>query len=286
MTEENKNTSGTPDPNQKGLPEGVTVANTGGGKRGDGAPSAPVVSNEPPSKPDDAPADKAPDTTAPDDTKPDTTEDKAPETKEDKPAEYGEYGDARDGIVGILKEAGIPVEESDAIFREAVEQNDPTKINVKALEEKLGKAKADLVLMAATAFYKESMGNAETTVKAVYEEVGGQANFEKVAVWARKQAETNPEFAKTLDGYNKMFDMENPAIARMAAKALKDSYEAASGNSSLAVTQVAGDGVGYTSGEAGISRADYISGLKQAYAKGDAAEVERLNNLRKSTTRK
>ena len=36
------------DPNQKGLPEGVTPADTGEGNRGDGAPKAPVINNAPP----------------------------------------------------------------------------------------------------------------------------------------------------------------------------------------------------------------------------------------------
>ena len=298
-TETQTNTEVEVDPNQKGLPEGVTPADTGEGNRGDGAPKAPVVNNAPPPKEPTAEEkakqeadDKAAkekeeaDKRAADEA--DAEAKKKDEQDDEIGTEYPDYGDANaNAVVNILKEANIPVAEAHELFKDAVETGDFSKVNVATLTEKLGKAKADLVMLGVQTYYNTFTQNTKDTVDAVYKEVGGEANYTKVLQWARTKAAKDPAFAKQCEGYNQMFDL-NKTAALMAAKELVHAYEQDSGNSSLTRKQVHGDAAVTTSASDGgyIGRADYLTQLKEAYAKNDTHEINRLRTLRKASMTK
>ena len=299
MTTENTNTE-TPqdDPNAKGLPPGVTPADTGEGNRGEGAPKAPVVNNAPAPKEQTteekakiAEAEAA-DKAAKEKEEKEAADKKAAEEAEKKKTEtpetlteYPEYEDANaNAVVAILKEANIPAQEAHDLFKDAVETGDFTKINMATLTEKLGKAKADLVLLGVQSYYNTFTANTKETVSAVYEAVGGEANYAKVQAWARAKSAKDPAFAAQVDGFNQMFDL-NKTAALIAARELVALYEKDGGNSSLTKKQVHGDKASTTSqSDAGyISKADYNVQIKAAYEKNDVHEIQRLRNLRQAS---
>lgn len=271
------------DPNTKGLPEGVTVGDTGGGNRGDGAPAAPEISNTPPPKKEEV-ADPAKVEDAKVEDKP-KVEDEKTETAVDLPTEYIDYGDANaNAVVDILKEAKIPAQEAFMMFKEAADTGDMSKINVSALTEKLGKAKADLVLLGVQTYYATHMAGVKEIIDTVYGEAGGEANYAKVVQWARQKADKDPAFQKQVDKFNQMIDL-NSTAAGFAAKELVSLYEKDPGNSSLSKNQMHGDKAATnpdTKGEY-ISRSDYNVQIKAAYDKNDTHEINRLRNLRKAS---
>lgn len=270
------------DPNAKGLPEGVSVADAGGGNRADGAPVAPEISNTPPPKKEEVadPAKAEENKEAPK-----VEEEKAKTEEAELPTEYPDYGDANaNAVVDILKEAKIPASEAYMMFKEAADTGDFSKIDLANLTAKLGKAKADLVLLGVQTYYTKEMAVAQETVSAVYAETGGEANYAKVVQWARAKADKDPAFQKQVDGFNQMFDLNSTAAA-MAAKSLVSLYEADAGNSSLTRTQVRGDSA-HTNAEATgefISRADYNVAIKAAHNKNDNHEINRLRALRRQS---
>ena len=290
MTQETETTE--TNPNDAGLPPGVAANNTDGGNRGDGAPSAPVVNNAPPAKvetPEEKAAAAAKVAEAEAAANKETTDNKTKEEteKKDAPAdelgtEYMDYGDENaNAVVAMLKEANVPVAEAHELFKEAVESGDFSKIDISKLTEKLGAAKATLVLNGVKTFYNTSTANTKETVTAAYEAVGGEANYKKVQEWARSVAAKDPKFEAEMVGLNQMFDL-NKTAAVMAAKQLVAMYEKDGGNSSLSRKQVHGDRAVTTNDSTGehLGRADYLEKMKVAQAKNDTHEIARLRAQR------
>lgn len=288
MTTETTTTEGNP--NDKGLPPGVPASVTDGGNRGDGAPSAPEVRNTPPAKEptqEEKDAAKANEATAEQPTDNDkaekeTTAEVDTEDAEEELTEYPSYGDPRaDAVVDILREAKFPVAEANALFKEAIETGDFSKVDVAKLTEKLGKAKTDLVMLGVQAYYNDTAAKTKEIVNAAYDAVGGEANYKKVQAWARQKAEKDSAFKAEVENLNKMFDL-NKTAATMAASKLAELYEQDSANSSLMRKQVHGDRAVSTPGAQGeyLGRADYLEQMKIAQAKNDTHEINRLRALR------
>lgn len=295
MTTETQITEGNQtDPNAKGLPPGVTVEQTGEtGNRGDGAPKAPEVNNAPPPKEQTAEekASEAAKTAEAQEAEKKAAEDKAEEDAEKETAEvevlqeYPDYGDANaNAVVSMLQEAKVTAVEAHELFKDAIATGDFTKINMATLTEKLGKGKADLVLLGVQTYYNTTTAAVKDTVTAVHTEVGGEANYGKIQAWARAKAAKDTGFATQVEGLNAMFDL-NKTAALMAARELRALYEKDSGNSSLTTKQVHGDSAATTanSGEGYISRGDYLEQLKKAHEKNDTHEINRLRSQRQSS---
>lgn len=284
----------TPNPEDKGLPPGITTAVTGDDKRGDGAPNAPVINNAPPAK-EQTPEEKALAVKAAEEAAAKTAKDEADKKVLDDAeaakkaeealaaeSEYMDYGDANaNAVVDILREAKIPVQEAHELFKEAVETGDFSKIDAAKLTEKLGKAKADLVLLGVKTYYESATQATKKTVDAVHTEVGGKANYDKVQNWARALSDKDPAFAAKMEGLNAMFDL-NTTAAVMAAKELVALYNKDGNNSSLTTKQVNADKAFTTddSGSEYLSRNDYLAKMKEANAKNDQHEINRLRAQR------
>lgn len=291
-TETTETNEVVPNPADKGLPAGITASMTDGGdNRGEGAPKAPVVNNAPPVKeqtPEEkaaaaakvAEAEAAAKKVADDKAKEEA--EKAKETPAEEGTEYMDYGDDNaNAVVTILKEANIPVMEANELFKEAIESGDFSKIDVAKLTEKLGAAKATLVLNGVKTYYNTATANTKETVTAAYDAVGGEANYKKVQAWARSQADKDPAFRAHMESLNSMFDL-NKTAAVMAARELVSLYEKDSGNSSLTRKQVHGERAVTTPDSQGefLSRNDYLAQVKEAHAKNDQHAVARLRAQR------
>jgi hypothetical protein len=236
---------------------------------------APAVE---PAKADPAPeSDKQPE---PDKTPEPTKTDPTPEPIED----YPEYDDANaNAVVAVLKEAGVTAQESHEAFEEAVKTGDFSKAKMDTLVAKLGAEKANLVMLGVKAYYDAQTGPVKESVQLVYAEVGGDQNWQKIATWARTKADADPAFAKDVEAYNQMLDL-NKTAAAIAARELMAKYNADPRNSSLVKTQIMGDKAASTSGGLEyISRADYIEQLKEAELKRDTVAIQHLNARRKAS---
>lgn len=285
-TDTQTNETQTPDPNAKGLPEGVSPADTGEGDRGAGAPKAPVVNNAPP------PKEQTPEEKAKEEAELKAKEAEAAKAAEDKPeddtkeeealTDYPDYGDpAADAVVGLFKEAKITVAEANELLAEAIETGDFSKVDLAKLTEKLGKDKAQLVMIGVQQYYNNVTAGVKEVTTAVYESVGGQANYEKVQAWAKAKASKDAAFKSQMEGLNAMFDL-NKTAALMAAKELVTLYEADSGNSSLQKKQIRGDAAVSTANSPTdyISRKDYNKQIKQAYDDNDGHKIASLRARR------
>lgn len=281
-----------------GAPEGVTNRDISDGHSHQGPKAPPEPSNQPPVKEPtaeekeatakaeaDAAAKAAKDAADKEAADKAAADEKAKEIEESKKA-YPTYGDeTADAVIDMLKESNITPAEADDIFREAVENHTLEGIDWSKLEEKMGKAKANLVKTGVTDYYNRMNEGVKKVTDAVFSVVGSKENFATVAKWAQAKEATDEGFKKELDSYRKMLDSNNPTTAKLAADALLKAYNADPKNSSLDVRRVDGDRAPTDSGFVPLSRADYIKGLHEAQAKNDHAAVKLLNDRRTATIR-
>lgn len=282
-----------------GVPEGVTAADLNDGEGTAGAPKAPVVSNEPPAKQEtaeekaarektekEAADKKAADDKATADAEAKKKADEEEAAKEGK-KEYAVYGDeSADSAIALLKEAGVAPEEADKYFSKAIESGKLEDIDVKGLTEKVGKEKANLILLGVKDYHTRVTATVTKVVEEVYKVTGGKDQFDALAKWAQEREKTDGAFGTQLNEFRTMLD-GTPTQARLAAQELVKLYNADPKTKSLNVTITHGDST-YSSGLdlQYINRADYVSALKVAEDKRDTAEVARLNARRKASVQR
>jgi len=196
----------------------------------------------------------------------------AEEEAEDKPLDtdvWGSTGDeVGDSVLTLLQNSGLTTEDAKAMLYDAVLDGDVTKIDRAALEAKVGKDKANLILAGTENFITRSKAKAETIVKDVHTTVGGKDNWDAVTTWAKAniaEAELS-EYADLID--------QGGAKARFAAQELVARYNGDSNNTTLqqGTVEITGDAKAAPSGEK-LTKAQYVERLEQAYAKG-ATEAE------------
>lgn len=297
MTTDTPTTEVVVDPAAKGLNPGVPAdALDDGQQRTAGAPVPPVVSNEPPPKTKEqldaekakiADADAAAAKAADDAKKPPENKDEKKDDKaEDEPLkDYPDYKDeAANSAVKLLVDAGITIQEADALFRPAVEADDLSKVDVAKLTEKVGKDKATLIMIGLKDFYGRQQAETKKSLSVIYDAVGGEANWALVKAWSVGKSKTDPAHATKVAELNAMFDL-NPTAAGIAAKEIRGLYEADPGNKSLQIKMVEGDKTGSSVGvgEKPMTRTEYVAALEAANNKGDHAEMQRLRSVRKAT---
>ena len=263
--------------------QGATAKDLNPAETGEGPAGPPPESNKPPAeekpKADEKPEDDKPkadegDQETSDDQK--TGEEDNPDDKgDDTPLDtdvWGTTGDkVGDSALTLLQNAGVTVDEAKSFMFDAVKAGDPSKIDEKALVEKVGENKANLILAGVRDFISRSAAKAQTILNEVHTAVGGKDNWDAVTTWANKAV---PE--GDMQDYIRMIDAGG-AQARFAAKELSDRYNADSNNTSLnANAEVPADGAADTKGRA-ISKAEYVDELAKLYDSGrytPAAEAE------------
>lgn len=262
--------------------EGVEDADLSEGQGQGGAPNPPKPS-EPPEKdgPDEKPAEAA---EKPEDGDKSAEGDKpAEDAKGDPDASEGdewiEVGDeAADNAISVLREGGMKAAEARELFAEAMETGDPTKVDREALEKKLGKARANLVMLGVTDYMNRENARVQATVQTVHEVMEGQDNWNSVREWAKGKASKDGEFSKTVTELREALD-KGGVVAKLAAQEFRRMYEADPKNSSLNEAMVRPDGTGKDT-DTGITKVEYVERLKAAHRKGDAAEIQKIERLR------
>ena len=212
----------------------------------------------------------------------DAPSDDNPEDNSDEPeaAEYEQYDDPRlAACVDILQTANVTVDESNAIFKEAVESGDLSKVDVKALSEKLGDTQATLLMGALSDYFNTTMAAQMSTVKSIKDAFGGDDGWKSVKEWADK-ARAAGNFTEELDAITSLFDKGGKA-AMMGVDKLKELYSA-DPNTKETPDLTRGDGSGSATGVANpiTSVKEYFELLDAAHMKGDKAEIDRINARR------
>lgn len=203
-----------------------------------------------------------------DTTKPEPEQDAEPKADA---LEYGEYENpALRQAVNLLKEAKIPVEETNAIFKEAVDSGDLSKINRSVLEAKLGKDKAEMVLVLAESYYKENFTKFKEAEKAAHEQVGGAETFKAMQEWVKQQ--TDPSVLSEIAEIRALMNTNKPKAIKAAIKEWYDLYKADPKTTTKA-NLVEGDKAPSSSDVEMLTRKQYAAEVLKAQKNGTYAKV-------------
>ncbi len=226
--------------------------------KGNGNPSPPAPQAKDPNfKPADKQEEKK------EEPKPDDKSkepDPKPDPKKEAPLDTAVWGDTSsengNAVLTLLQNAGVTPVEAKGLLFDAVQAGDLSKVDRKALEDRLGKANATIVMTGADNFIKEQKSKANAIVAELHTEVGGKDNWQKVAAWANENvpAEEIEEFRAMING--------GGMKAKMAARELKARYESADSNSSLEVKETLPGGKPSTPVEPPLSKQEYIKKLE------------------------
>lgn len=201
------------------------------------------------------------------DEEPAPTEEEAPQ--EPDAATYQEYEHpALRNAVNILKESGISVQDANAVFEKAVASGDLSQIDRKTLTEKLGKDKADLVLVLAESYYNTTFQQFKQLEAEAHSIVGGKDVFENMRAWVLNKEQTDAEFAKDVDDLRVMMNSGSKRATIAAVKELFTLYKA---DPNTTVAAKLEQGTGAARGAAGngpLSRADYVAAIEKAHKEG------------------
>lgn len=260
-----------------GASQGAEDKDLSQGQGTEGAPKAPEINNSNGSgdgvvpkddatakKPEDDPKAKEADKTADD-----TDEDEDEEDEKVELVEYHEWDDpSAQAAVDLLKEAGVTPAEAQPIFEKAIESGDLNDIDVKALEAKVGKTKALLIMNGVKDYHSRQTTQNTETVDMVYGVFGGEQNWNTVKQWAQTREKSDKGFKKELDSIRSDLDKGGRA-AKAAAKDLLKLYNGNPSTKGLGANSknlTKGDGKAVDA--APLSRADYLTALKKAHAEG------------------
>lgn len=182
--------------------------------------------------------------------------------------EYNEYENvALQQAVDILKTAEIPVEESNAIFAEAINTGDLSKVDLATLQEKLGKDKADLVMILAKSYVDTTVGDVQKITEEAHKLVGGEENFKAMREWASKKEASDPEFAKVLADIRTMADSGSPVATKSAVQELARLWKE-DPNTTIPAELMEGDAPGNSQGIKPMTRREYADAINAARIKG------------------
>lgn len=207
--------------------------------------------------------------------------DKAAAAKDDTVLDADVWGstgsDVGDSVLTMLQNADVSVDDAKALLFDAVQAGDVTKIDAAALEAKVGKTKATLIMAGITTFVGEQATRNSQIVADIKEASGGEENWTKMTAWTKgKDADGKPNVSDAdLTEYRGMID-KGGAMARFAVSEIAAKYNADKANTTLESTSapkpMLGDG-GPGQGSRATSKAEYVAELTKAHRKG-ASETE------------
>lgn len=187
---------------------------------------------------------------------------------------WGDMGDdVANSVLQTLQNSGVTTEDAKALLWDAVEAGDPAKVDRDALVEKVGKAKATLIMAGVENVTTRNNAKLEEVTKIAHESAGGKDNWTKATKWAHDNMpkEEVSELRDMLDKGGRQ--------AKFAAKEIVERFNADPKNTSLTAgkNQVTPDSKAGKAVEP-ISRRQYGVELEKLHRKG-GSEAE-FNALR------
>ena len=190
---------------------------------------------------------------------------------------WGDAGDdVANSVLQTLQNSGVSTDEAKALLWDAVESGDPAKIDRDALVEKVGKAKATLIMAGVENVISRNNEKIAEVSKIAHESAGGPDNWAKAAKWAVAKL---PE--KELNELRDMLD-KGGRQAKFAANEIVARYNSDPKNTALTAgkAQVTPDGKAAPAVKP-ITRREYGIALERLYRKGGTpAEFKALHAQR------
>ena len=187
---------------------------------------------------------------------------------EDKDLDTSVWGDAggdevAQSVMQTLQNSGVSTVDAKAMLWDAVEAGDPSKVDRDALVEKVGKAKATLIMAGienVTSRNNEQIKQVTETVSTV---AGSKENWDKAAKWAVASMS-----AEQVDELRGMID-QGGAKARFAAGEIVKAYNNDPKNTALSAgtKQLTPEGKS-TAKVKGLSRREYGDAIMKLERKG------------------
>ena len=178
-------------------------------------------------------------------------------------------------VLGYLQDAGVTPEDAKALLFDAAQSGDVTQIDQVALEAKLGKHGANIVMAGAKTFISEGKAKVAAVSEVVHNAVGGEETWNRVRDWAVENVSDD-----VLAEYRPMID-KGGAAARFAAHELAGLYNGDTANSSVQLnTRAEATSVSPPASTA-TTRAEYVAALEKAHKKGASqAELDKIQAAR------
>ena len=183
---------------------------------------------------------------------------------EDTPLDTKVWGDAgsdvANSVLETLQNSGVKPDEAKALLWDAVQEGDPSKIDRDALVEKVGKAKATLIMAGVNGVIRDNKERLEAVQKVTFDVAGGEANWKTAAAWAVKHIPEND-----LEELRGMLD-KGGRSAKVAAQEIVEKYNKDPKNTSLNKGKtITPGGKPSTKVENPLSRAQYGAELDRAH---------------------
>lgn len=206
------------------------------------------------------------------------TEEVSESTAPEGPEAWGDTGsEAGNDVLGMLQESGISTADAKSLLFDAVQSGDLTKIDRAALEEKVGKHAANIILRGTETFVKEQQIKVDTIIADVHTAAGGSEQWGKVSAWASKNIQ-EAELAE----YRPMID-KGGASARFAVAEIMGRYNADANNTTLTINNSRAEATSVSPpASTAITRAEYVAALEKAHRRGashkELAEIQAQRN--------
>ncbi len=202
------------------------------------APVAEVPAEPPVEAPSEAPA-----------AEPAESKEEAPEFDE---GIWGTTGsEVGDSVLRLLNDGGVDPDQAKSLMYDAIQAGKPEEIDRDALVEKVGKARATLIMAGVNNFVTAQANAQAAQVAAVHEAAGSRENWETMLPWV------NSLPAKQAAEYSDLID-QGGLQARLAVRDLVGKYNADPKTKSLASTEIVGDASAGAKGRVdGISQSEY-----------------------------
>lgn len=202
------------------------------------------------------------------------------DTEEKWNGEYITFNDpAAQSVVNLLNEAKVSGIEANDIFKDAIEADDPSKIKWDVLEAKIGKDKTNLAKIGFKDYFDRVYSQNRATTKTVFEVVGGQENWGKIAKWVQKAEKADPSRKAEFDELRKGIDAGG-RFGKAAAEDFRKLYEADPKNSGLGGSKVQSGDKPPAKNEQALSRADYLVEVRKLGDNPDPATYAALRARR------
>jgi hypothetical protein len=225
----------------------------------------PVVPAVPADKPADTPSEPVTPAAPTDDTPLDTDL-------------WGGTGDSvGDSVLALLQNGGMTPDDAKSLMFDAVQSGDVSKVDRAALEAKVGKDRANLILAGTENYVSRLATQAQTVLTEVHGAVGGKDNWSAITAWAKTGVSE-----ADLNQYRSMIDAGG-AQARFAAQELVAKFNSDGSNTTLDAgkQEMLPDAAAAPSGRA-TTRAEYSAELSKAHRAGGnpgvLAEIQQARN--------
>lgn len=180
---------------------------------------------------------------------------------------WGTTGDdVGDSVLQLLQNSGTTPETAKALLWDAVQAGDATKIDRDALVEAVGKTKATLIMAGMENYVGGIAKRAAEVTQVINEAVGGNENWKAIRDWAKEHISED-----AMVDYADMID-KGGRKAALAAKDLKEQYEAAGHTFAESTEQVTPSGKPKPEVQEPLTKREYFEKLDKLNRSGKLTE--------------